>query len=124
VLIYDKQKLVAEHERIIDKKGTRSTLPGHHPPLNRKQSHQGPTKEELLLKGKDEALDRYIENLKKRSRGRGVLNLRRLLNLQRTYPHQPFMVAINKALDYGLYDLARLETIILENIAGDFFELS
>lgn len=124
VLIYDKQKQVADHERIIDKKGTRSTLPGHHPPLNREKSHQGPTKEELLLKDKDEALDRYVANLKKRSRGRGVLNLRRLLNLQRTYPHQPFITAINKALDYGLYDLARLETIILENTAGDFFELS
>ena len=124
VLVYDKQKMVAEHKRIIDKKETRTTLPGHHPPLNREKSHQGPAKEELLLLGKNEDLDRYIKNLKKRSRGRGVLNLRRLLNLQRTYPHEPFMAGISKALTYGLYDLTRLEKIILDNIAGNFFDLS
>jgi len=124
VLIYDKQKMVAEHKRIIDKKETRTTLPGHHPPLNREKSHQGPAKEELLLLGKNEDLNSYIKNLKKISRGRGVLNLRRLLNLQRTYPHEPFMSGISKALTYGLYDLTRLEKIILENIAGDFFDLS
>lgn len=124
VVVYDKQKVVAQHKRIIDKKETRTTLPGHHPPLNRQTSHQGPAKEELLLLGKNEDLDRYVKNLKKRSRGRGVLNLRRLLNLQRTYPHGPFMAGISKALTYGLYDLARLQKIILDNIAGDFFDLS
>jgi transposase len=124
VLVYDKQKMVAEHKRIIDKKETRTTLPGHHPPLNREKSHKGPSKEELLLLGKNETLDRYVKNLKKRSRGRGVLNLRRLLNLRRTYPHGPFMAGIGKALTYGLYDLTRLEKIILDNIAGDFFDLS
>lgn len=124
ILIYDKQRGVAEHKRIIDKKDTRATLPGHHPPLNREKSHQGPTKEELLLLGKNEDLDQYVEHLKKRSKGRGVLNLRRLLNLQRSYPHEPFMTGIRKALTYGLYDLARLEKIILDNIAGDFFDLS
>lgn len=124
VLIYNKHTKVAEHARILDKKDTRSTLPGHHPPLNRKVSHQGPCKEEILLTGDNQELDLYVRNLKKRSRGRGVLNLRRLLNLQRSYPAEPFMAGISKALQYGLYDLARLEKIILDNTAGDFFDLS
>ncbi len=124
VLVYDKQKMVAEHKRIIDKKETRTTLPKHHPPLNRERSHQGPAKEELLLLGKNEELDSYVKGLKEKSRGRGVLNLRRLLNLQRSYPHEPFMAGISKALKYGLYDLSRLEKIILNNIAGEFFDLS
>ncbi len=123
VLIYDKQKMVAEHKRIINRKDTRSTLPNHHPPLNRKISHQGPAKEELLLAGKSPELDLYIANLKKRSHGRGVFNLRRLLNLQRSYPQQSFTAGIHTALNYGLYDLARLEKIIIQNIAGEFFEL-
>ncbi len=38
--------------------------------------------------------------------------------------YEPFMAGISKALQYGLYDLARLEKIILDNIAGDFFDLS
>lgn len=124
VVIYDKHKKVAEHDRVIDKKETRATLPNHHPPLNRKTSHQGPPKEEVLLTGKNKDLDLYVRNLKEKSRGRGVLNLRRLLNLQRTYPYEPFLAGIRTALQYGLYDLARLEKIILDNIAGDFFDLS
>jgi transposase len=124
VLVYDKQKLVAEHKRIIDKNETRATLPNHHPPLNSIKSHQGPTKEErLLLEINNEELTRYVANLKERSPGRGVLNLRRLLSLQRTYPCEPFIAAVRTALNYGLYDLARLERMILNNIAGDFFEL-
>jgi len=124
VLIYNRQKMVAEHKRILNRKGTKTTLPKHHPPLNRKISLQGPPKEELLLIGANKELDLYVKNLKKRSRGRGVLNLRRLLNLQRSYPAEPFMAGVSKALQYGLYDLARLEKIILDNTAGDFFDLS
>ena len=124
VLIYDKHSKVAEHKRIVDKRDSRATLPGHHPPLYRETSKTGPCKEERLLTGLHEDLDLYVQNLKKRSRGRGVLNLRRLLNVQRNYPTGPFMAGISKALQYGLYDLSRLEKIILENIAGEFFKLS
>lgn len=122
-MIYNKQNKVAEHKRVLDKKNTRTTLPKHHPPLTRKTSLQGPPKEEVLLSGKNETLDLYIKNLKEKSRGRGVLNLRRLLNLQRSYPAEPFIAGIEMALQYGLYDLARVEKIILNNIAGDFFDL-
>lgn len=123
VVIYNKQNKVAEHKRVLDKRKSRTTVPGHHPPLTRKNSLKGPPKEEVLLTGKNEFLDQYVLNLKKISRGRGVLNLRRLLNLQRSYPEEPFIEGIKTAKKYGLYDLARVEKIILDNIAGDFFEL-
>ena len=123
VVIYDKQNKVAEHKRVLDKKDRRRTLPGHHPPLTSKTSIKEPCKEEVLLTGKNEILDLYIINLKEISRGRGVLNLRRLLNLQRSYPEEPFITGIKTAQQYGLYDLTRVEKIILKNVAGDFFEL-
>ncbi len=59
--------------------------------------------------------------LKKRAPGRGVTKLRRLLELKRTYPAEPFLAAIEQALEYGLFDLSRLERLILERVAGDFF---
>jgi hypothetical protein len=52
-----------------------------------------------------------------------VAKLRRLLELKRTYPNEPFLAAIEQALQYGLFDLARLERLILECVAGDFFDL-
>ena len=123
VIIYDKQNKVTEHKRVLDKRNRKRTLPGHHPPLSRKPSINEPPKEEVLLSGKNEILDLYIGNLKIVSRGRGVLNLRRLLQLQRSYPEEAFIAGIETAQQYGLYDLARVETIILKNVAGDFFEL-
>jgi hypothetical protein len=68
--------------------------------------------------------DRYVSDLKKRSPGRGVSRLRRLLAMRRTYPQQAFLAAIEKALQYGLYDLHRLEHLILEQVAGDFFQIN
>jgi hypothetical protein len=52
-----------------------------------------------------------------------VAKLRRLLELKRSYPAEPFLAAIEQALRYGLFDLARLERLILERVAGDFFDL-
>ena len=61
--------------------------------------------------------------LRKRSSGRGIQRLRRLLNLKRDYPPEAFFAAITKALEYGLYDLNRLEKLIIDHVAGDFFRL-
>jgi transposase len=124
VLVYNKHKKVAEHDRLIDKRDAKVKAPGHHPPLMKEKVHRGPCREEKLLAGSDASLDQYIAELKKRSRGRGLAKLRRLLNLQRTYPRKPFLDAVGQALKYGLYDLTRLEKIILDKIAGDFFNLS
>jgi len=49
--------------------------------------------------------------------------LRRLLELKRTYPAVPFLAAIEEALRFGLFDLQRLERLILKHVAGDFFNL-
>ena len=75
------------------------------------------------MTGEDAILDEYVAELKKRSHGRGVVKLRRLLYLKRTYPGEPFLKAITQALKYGLFDLSRLENIILDYTAGDFFDL-
>jgi hypothetical protein len=70
------------------------------------------------------SLERYAAALKQRAHGRGVRALRRLLELKRTYPTGPFLAAIDQALHFGLFDLQRLETLILKQVAGDFFNLS
>lgn len=123
VEIFWKQQKVADHERLIDKREARSTVKGHHLPLYRQRTRSGPCKEEMNLKGRSESLDRYVEELKKRSPGRAVRQMRRLLTLKRTYPAQPFLQAVAEALHYGMYDLTRLEQMILSLVAGDFFNL-
>lgn len=123
VRVFFKQKMVADHSRLIGKRETRITKKGHHPPFNRYKAHTGACEEEKALRGKYDGLDEYIDELKKRSSGRGVIKMRRLLDLRRTYPQQAFRKAIDQALTYGLYDLARLEQMILSYVAGDFFNI-
>jgi transposase len=122
VVVFD-HKNAAEHKRVIDKRDTRVTDPGHHMPLFRKRAHGGPSPEEAALLGESETLDRYVTEIRKRSSGRGTLKLRRLLNLKRTYPSEAFSAAVTKALSYGLFDLYRLERLIIDFTAGEFFRL-
>ena len=123
VRVFFKHREVASHPRLIDKRETRATAKGHHPPLNRTKAHAGPSKEERMLREKNSLLDEYVEELKKRSRGRGVRQMRRLLELLRTYPEEAFKKALKEASHYGLYDLTRLEQMILSRVAGEFFKL-
>jgi hypothetical protein len=41
----------------------------------------------------------------------------------REYPREPFLSAVTEAAHYGLYDLDRLERMILRRVASDYFRL-
>lgn len=121
VEIYYKRALVASHPRLADARDVRSTLPGHH--TIPKRAPRQPSLQAQLLCGQAPVLDAYVNALIKHLNGRGTRALNRLLQLQRSYPAQPFQAALEQALKYGLFDLARLETLVLREVAGDFFAL-
>jgi transposase len=123
VRIYRRDHPLATHPRLIGQRDAYHTLPGHHPRPEQPRPHRAPSPEEHRLRGEDERLDRYVAALKQHAPGRGLRRLRRLLELKRTYPRSAFLAAIDTALKYGLYDLARLEQLILRQVAGDFFAL-
>ena len=112
---------IAVHPRLIGQRDARNTLPDHHAiPV---RQNRGTTLEETLLRGHHPSLDRYAATLKQRGNGWGRRALRRLIAMKRTYPSGPFIAAIEQALQYGLFDLGRLEALILKQVAGDFFAL-
>jgi hypothetical protein len=100
----------------------RKKCEGHHTKQSRQFAQHKTDQTERALLGQNEILDAYIKELK--IRNRGVRPLVRLLYLKQTYPHDAFMAAVTRAHTYGLYDIARLEELILKHIAGDFFNLS
>jgi hypothetical protein len=63
----------------------------------------------------------YISELKQKGRKAITLALRQMLRLLREYPRQPFLAAVAEAARYGLYDLDRLERMILRRVARDYF---
>ncbi len=121
VVVYFGHEKVAEHKRPIGQKNRRVTEPRHLQQIIRRLAHRGPSKEEEQLKGIHKDLDLYIAELKKRSKGRGIRQFRRLIEMKRSYPQESFLPVISRALRYGLYDLNRLEQMILFHLAGDFF---
>jgi hypothetical protein len=112
---------IARHPRLVGQRDARQTVPGHHPTPARVS--RGPALEEQLLRGHHPNLERYAAALKQRAHRNGVRKLRRLLEMKRTYPAGPFLAAIEQALQFGVFDLRRLETLILKQVAGDFFAL-
>ena len=69
-------------------------------------------------------IETYVENLKRSGRKVTGLALRQLLRLLREYPREPFLAAIAEAAHYGLYDLDRVERMILRRVARDYFLLT
>jgi hypothetical protein len=121
IRILCKSEEIALHPRLIGQRDGKSTLPGHHVPRPR-QALGIPVEEKQLL-GHHPSLDRYAAALRQRSSRNARRHLRRLLELKRTYPSKPLIAAIEQALHYGLFDLGRLEALILKQVAGDFFAL-
>ena len=61
---------------------------------------------------------RQVDRKPRRARG-----LRQLLRLVREYPREPLLGAVREAAHYGLYDLDRLERMILRRVVREYFLL-
>jgi transposase len=122
VQIHHRGAVVASHERVIGQRDVRRTLPGHHTVPQR--APREPALAEQLLRGEHEVLQRYASALRlHHPHGRGVRALHRLVQIMRTYPREPLLAAVEQALKFGLFDLTRLEHLVLRHVAGDFFAL-
>lgn len=120
--IHYKRALVASHPRLVGVRDARNTLSGHH--TIPKRTPRQPSLQAQLLCGQTPVLDAYVKALIQHLNGRGTRALNRLLQLKRTFPAQPFMEAVEQALKYGLFDLTRLENLVLRHVAGDFFAMN
>jgi hypothetical protein len=123
VEVYEGPRLVASHKRMVEPIDKRITDPAHRPPRGQGRSKNDPLPEEVELLLAQPKLASYLPRLKKHASGRGTLALRRLLKMVRDYPEAPFLTALSRAEEYGLFDLDRLERMVLKQIATDYFVL-
>ena len=111
------------HQRVAEAEYQRITVAAHRPPRGTSSPRPNPHPEEqLILQAAPEITD-YVTALKQRSRKLVVLALRQLLRLVRDYPREPLLAAVREAAHYGLYDLDRVERMILRRVAQDYFRL-
>ena len=115
-------RLVASHRKAAGRQAVRITAPEHRPRRGEAPEKRTPPEEQELCAA-GEPLRQYALELKRHSAGRGTLALRRLLALYREYPGEAVRKAVATALEYRLFDLERLERLILRTIAKDYFVL-
>jgi hypothetical protein len=84
--------------------------------------HRPPAPEQIEILQIEPCLCSYLKSLKQYV-GERRAPLRRLLSMLRDYPRAPFLAAIADAERYRLFDLDRLEKMVLRRIADDYFPL-
>lgn len=121
VRIFVGPREVAVHDKAVSTAKQRRTLAEHRPPRGQPALHLAPLPEERELAAAGAPFADYAGTLKRRAGVRWPVALRRLAQLRRDYPPAPLAAAIETAAHYGLYDLDRLERIILRNVATAYF---
>jgi DNA-binding Lrp family transcriptional regulator len=125
IRIFDGHKLVSTHERNEEGARARSTLPEHRYAARwqRRKPNPPPLPEELVLRAGPRPLGAMVDAIKARRGGRAVRPIRELHRMYLDYPEGPLSRALDVALKYGVTDIARIEEMVLKQIAGDFFRL-
>jgi hypothetical protein len=118
----DARRMVT-HRRIAEAEHQRVMLAEHRPPRGHRDARPDPHPEEQAIVTAAPELAGYVVGLKQRSRKVITLALRQLLRLVREYPREPLLGAVREAGRYGLYDLDRLERMILRRVTRDYFLL-
>jgi hypothetical protein len=118
----DARRLVT-HQRIAEAEHQRITLAGHRPPRGQRAARPDPHPEESAILTAAPELGEYVAGLKQRGRKVTTLALRQLLRFVREYPREPLLAAAREAARYGLYDLDRLERMILRRVTREYFLL-
>jgi hypothetical protein len=118
----DARRMVT-HRRIAEAEHQRITLAEHRPPRGQRTPRADPHPEENAILTAAPELADYVAGLKQRSRKVITLALRQLLRFVREYPREPLVGAVSEAVRYGLYDLDRLECMILRRVTREYFLL-
>jgi transposase len=124
VLLFDGSKELARHTKLTDPAGPfKATLPDHVAP-RRRESARLPPLEEAALRALGGAIPDYLDGLKKARPGRPWRwSLKILHRLLAHYPSDALAQALAKALEHRLWDVRRIEGVLLQILAKDQFQL-
>jgi hypothetical protein len=112
------------HRRVVEAERHRITLSEHRPPRGQGIKRTDPHPEEHALLQAAPEIAEYVGSLKQRGRKYVVVALRQLLRMVREYPREALLSAVREAARYGLYDLDRLERMVLRRVAREYFLLN
>lgn len=121
IQIFDGPRLVATHPRRVEGP-KRVRLPASERAERKHHRDEQLVADERQLLAELPDFADWIAELRRRApRGQRIARLRQLRRLLRDYPEPPLRHALREAARYGLYDLDRVETIVLRRIKDDYF---
>ncbi len=125
VVIYEGPREITAHAREVEPGHRYVFRPEHRPPRGQggKGHDREPFPEEKTLLRLLPEIEAYVGALKRCGKLQTTLALRQLVRMAREYPREPLLAAIHTAAHYGLYDLGRLERMVLRGIATTYFQL-
>jgi transposase len=122
--LYEGPRRVATHARAYGPWDTRVTDPAHRPPRGQGLGrHPQPAPEETEMLQLEPRVASYLKALKQHIGDRRA-PLRRLLSMLQEYPREAFLIALAQAERYRLFDLDRLEKMVLRQVADEYFVLT
>jgi hypothetical protein len=119
----DHSHKTVSHERVLLPTGGRTQLAEHRRPYGEKARLARQMDEERELVAVLPGVASYVSALKKNGHRAPRLLLRRLLRMAREYPHEAILPALEEAVRYRMYDLDRLERMVLKRIQTEYFRL-
>ncbi len=121
LLFFEGPRLIATHKR-RHQGPNRVRLPESERAERKQRRRQQAALEERELCALLPEFEAYIVELRKRApRGRSVARLRTLRRMLRDYPRAALDQALRDASHYGLFELCRVESMVLKNVQRDFF---
>src|SRR5207244_2977436 len=115
---YRGPRLVAVHRRVLEPTGRKYRLPEHVYKRGQAPPRVDSAPLEKTLLERLPEIAEYLQALKKHYPGHYLTpRLRRLLEMLNDYPRPVLLEALETARHYGLFDLERVETLILRKIA-------
>jgi transposase len=119
IRLFDGHKELAAHKKKIEGSPAAEPTPN---PVTRKQS-QPWLPEEPRLKEAGPTLPKYLQTLKAERGSRYVWSVKKLYRLLCQYDAQTLERAVAKAAEHRLFDVRRIETILLQDIAEREYRL-
>jgi hypothetical protein len=115
---------IVRHVRMQAPEKIRITLPEHKPARGQSIRRGDPHPAEHALIEAEPGIGDYLTALKQKGRKIPAFAVRQLLRLLQEYPREPFLAAVAEAARYGLYDLDRVERMILRRVSREYFLLT
>ena len=122
VELYEGPRMIGSHVKVQEELDRHVTDAAHRPPRGegKRARYARPPDEEVEIVRRIPALAEYVAQVR---RHRSLHALRALARLVRDYPADAVVAAVRAAQTYGMYDIDRLERMVLRCIATDFFVL-